>query len=462
MTRFKLAVASAAWVLACAGACHRASPPGDVLLVTVDTLRADHVGAYGYARDTTPNVDRFFAQGTIFETSYASTSYTPSTVISILSGLAPQQHRVRFFFELLSPDVELLVDRLPAEYQTAAVVSNGILTDEAIGLASRFDVYDDYVGESEGSARVMFERSARRTTDAVLRWLRDDRDPDRPAFVWVHYIDPHGPYAPRDEPPRRFDHAGRAEVERARVPDYAQLETDDALDYVDRYDEEIAYVDAEVGRLLEAWQAAVPRAEDALVIFTSDHGEALHEGRERWFDHGFHVWEALVRVPLMIRGPGFEAERIAARVSSLDLAPTILAFTGIDAPEALDGLDLARADDLPADRMIHVDSDRFAAVVHGDRKWVAGFGDGPDPTELHTLDLGADPDERALLDFDAESAAGQRLLEITRGDERRTRKQSWGARGQPLRQPKIDPRVTDEQREMLRSLGYVDDEGGDE
>ena len=154
-------------------------PAGDILLITVDTLRPDHLGLYGYERATSPNIDRHFANAAIFERAYATSANTSPSVISILTGQLPHDHGVRKFYQLLSDDVQLVTDLLPDAYQTAAFVSNIVLTDEAMGIARYFDHYDDHVDERE-STRKIFERSAQRTTDAALLWIAEHRDPERP------------------------------------------------------------------------------------------------------------------------------------------------------------------------------------------------------------------------------------------------------------------------------------------
>jgi len=175
-------------------------------LITVDTLRADHLGMYGYSRDTSPNIDRWFADSRVYQRAYATEAATAPSVASILTGRLPQHHRVRLFYQLLGREIPALPDILAgAGYQTAAVVSNLVLTDEAMGMASRFDSYDDFVDEPEPS-REVWERNARRTSDAAIGWLDDQRDPARPSFLWVHYMDPHGPYQAPEDRSTNFEH----------------------------------------------------------------------------------------------------------------------------------------------------------------------------------------------------------------------------------------------------------------
>ncbi len=237
--------------LAAASGCRGA--PGDVLLVSVDTQRADRVGLYGYERETTPHLDRWFADGAVYLRAYATSASTTPSVVSLLSGRPPHRHGVRLLLQLLPDELDLVTDHLPDRYQSAAFVSNAVLTDESLGIARRFDHYDDFVDEREPNL-LAFERNASRTTDAALSWLREERDPRRPLFLWIHYIDPHGPYRPPTKAGPRFSHEGERPLESERVHRF-QLEpgVTDALDYVDRYDEEVAYVDAQVGRLLEGY-----------------------------------------------------------------------------------------------------------------------------------------------------------------------------------------------------------------
>ena len=307
-------------------------PGGDILLITIDTLRADHLGSYGYERGTTPGIDRWFQDGAVFERAYATEASTAPSVISILSGLIPQEHGVRVFFQITPKETALIPDLLPDEYETAAFVSNTVLTDEAIGIAYRFDHYDDFVDERE-SDRLVFERNARRTTDAALAWLKSDRDAERPLFLWVHYIDPHGPYDPPPQWKRSFRHEGTAPVEVDRILPFQRVPgIDDALEYVDLYDEEIAYMDAHVERLLEGY-ASLAEIDDALLILSADHGETMIE-HESWFTHSYQVYEPIIRVPLLIRGPGVNRGRFNTLVSGVDLAPTLLRFAGVAPPDA--------------------------------------------------------------------------------------------------------------------------------
>jgi arylsulfatase len=322
----------------------------NVLLITVDTLRADHLGLYGYARPTSPRVDEWFADAAIFERGYATEANTSPSVVSILTGKFPFEHRLRLLYQLLPQDLRLLPDLLPDAYQSAAFVSNPVLTDEAMGIASHFDHYDDFVSEKIQSIWPRFERNAEETTDAVLAWLASDRAPERPLFLWVHFIDPHMPYDPPPSWTRTFTHEGSLPLDPERLPIPAAPSSGlDALDLIDLYDEEIAYVDSQIGRLLDGY-AGLADVDETLIIFTSDHGESMTE-HEYWFVHGYHVYEEIARVPFMIRGPGIEPGRRPGVTSGVDVAPTVLAFVGAAEPADISGLDL-RAPPMPGDGRI--------------------------------------------------------------------------------------------------------------
>jgi len=313
----------------------------NVVLICIDTLRADHLGLYGYSRNTSPRIDGFAADALVFERAYATAPFTSPSVVSILTGLYPQRHRVRLLWQKLDPQVVTVADWLKAaNYQTAAVISNLVLSAEGAGLAARFDHYDDAVDEPEPNRPEMLERKAARTTDAALDWLRNQREAQRPFFLWVHYIDPHGPYLPPDDAPMRFTHETAHPVNPESIADYARTGTStDGNDYVDAYDGEIVYTDREVGRLLDGLDDLGLGA-NALVILTADHGEFLLEREDLLFGHGFSVDEAVMHVPLIVRGPQLAAGRTADPVSVADITPSILQAAGLSIPPGLDGRSL--------------------------------------------------------------------------------------------------------------------------
>jgi len=451
----------AALAAAClVAACVPSPPPRpDVLLITVDTLRPDHLGLYGYPRSTTPNIDRWFAPARRFTRAYSTEANTSPSVVSLLSGRYPQDHGVRLLYQLVPDDLVLLTERLPPAYQTAAFVSNIVLTDEAIGLAKRFDHYDDFVADPE-PYREIYERNAAKTTDAVLAWLRDGRDAERPLLLWVHYIDPHGPYQPPDDWTFSFAHEGSVPVDRSRIHGY-QLEPglDDGLGYVDRYDEEIAYLDTHVGRLLDGYSERTD-ADDAWIFFTADHGESMME-HERWFTHGYHVYEEIIRVPLMIRGPGVDAGASERLASGVDLLPTILTAIGAERPDELAGVDLLGGERAPAERTVFAEGSQdrvqIRAAIQRDDKWMAAVGVGSGELKgVRYYDLASDPDELRPRPASAPQPALAELMRRIEADPDPAGRPAEFAKGLQLGAPKVAPRADEQARERLRALGYVE------
>lgn len=462
MTRARQWRVAAAALVGALAACGGSEPrPRDVVLITIDTLRADHLGIYGYPLETSPRIDEWFGSGRIFERSYSAEARTAPSVASLLSGRHPQDHGIRLFYQLAPEGLELIPDLLPEGYQTAAFVSNIVLTDEAMGIAEHFDHYDDFVSQRE-SKRVIFERNAERTNEAVLDWMRTERDPGRPLFLWVHYIDPHGPYRAPEDRPAEFEPAGERPIERERIARYMiEPGVKNGYEYVASYDEEIAYVDEHVGRLLDGLAGHLP-LDDSLVVLTSDHGETMME-HERWFSHGFNVYESIMRVPLLVRGPGAAPGRIPHLVSGIDVAPTILKFAGAPVPAGWEGVDLLSGAGLDADRVVFAEAaskdKQWRAAIHGDRKvrlTVTGERAVSDEVEY---DLERDPGEVAgASPSEPGRALVEELLTLVAADPDPAGVPAEYEKGTKLEHAKVDPRADDDALEALRALGYVEGE----
>jgi arylsulfatase len=434
----------------------------DIILITVDTLRPDHMSLYGYERPTTPHLDKFFRDGAIYTRAYATESNTPSAVASILSGLLPQEHGVRLFYQLLDDDIEILSQFLAPSHQTAAFVSNTVLTDEAMGMASRFDYFDDFVSSRE-SMRMIYERDARKTTNAALAWLRDQRDNDRPLFLWLHYIDPHGPYNPPRDWPRSFSHDVLLPIDpETTVPRYMIKPGADILYYVDAYDEEIAFVDHEVDRFLAGY-GGLKAIDEAMIVFTADHGETLME-HELWFQHGYNIYEELIRVPLALRGPGIEIGLHNELTSSIDLVPTILAYSGYSIPRWMRGRDLFAPLPVSTEQIVFAEAVtgkvQFRTAVQDKIKWVQTVFNENGKAVLGgngIYDLVTDAGETRLTPWpDRSSVAVQALLSLIEVDPDPAGRPSDLIHGQRLTGPKIAPSVSEKNLEALRSLGYVE------
>jgi arylsulfatase A-like enzyme/Tfp pilus assembly protein PilF len=276
----------------------------NVLLVTVDTLRADHLGAYGYAAARTPVVDRLAREGVLVQEAVVQVPQTRPSHASIFTGRNPYEHGIRDNASRpLKPGTLTLASVLRgAGYDTAAFIG-GFPVSRASGLDQGFSTYDDPFGTGEMATTHggEMERRAEAVVEPALRWLRRSRA--APFFAWVHLFDPHTPY----EPPAAF-------VNKARP-----------------YDGEVAYADAQIGRLL-AWLDQSGQRARTLVVVTSDHGEGLGEHGED--EHLFFVYDSTLRVPLILAWPGRlpAGARVTGQFRSIDLMATLLDLAGVPAP----------------------------------------------------------------------------------------------------------------------------------
>ena len=281
-----------------------------VLLVTIDTLRADRVGVYGLPDAATPTLDGLAASGVLFEQAIAAAPLTLPSHASILTGQYPPTHGVRHnaIFRL-GGEAETVAERFQASgVDTGAVIGAAVL-DPAFGLDQGFDVYDAKLPQERSAAAGFFERSAQGVTDAALSWLRRT---DGRFFLWVHYYDVHGSYHPPEPFKTRF----------AKRP----------------YDGEVAYVDQELGRLLQGLEQSGRRS-NTLVAVTADHGEGLGEHGEAY--HSYLIYDSVLHVPLLLSGPGVPAgRRVPSVVSTTGLAATLLHLAGLPALTKTDVGDL--------------------------------------------------------------------------------------------------------------------------
>jgi arylsulfatase A-like enzyme/Flp pilus assembly protein TadD len=287
------------------GAACGPAPASRILLVTIDTLRGDHLGYAGHDVET-PNLDRLAQSGAVFTRAIAAAPLTLPSHATILSGLYPTRHGARNNGTSSLPgEVETLAERLKgAGYSTAAFVGAFVL-DSRFGLEQGFDHYDDDLPEENPLSNAYYaERRAEKVVSRALDWARERED--QKLFVWVHLFDPHAPYLP----PPPFDRS-----------------------YADRpYDGEIAYVDRSLAPLLEAF-------EDGVTLVTADHGESLGEHGES--THALFLYDATLRVPLLLRAPGIEpGTRVEAQVRTADIAPTLLDLAGEAPRNELDGKSL--------------------------------------------------------------------------------------------------------------------------
>jgi len=310
----------------------------DVLLVTIDTLRADHLSFYGYERETTPHLAEWVDEATVFERCYTPLPLTDPTMSSIMTGLHPMRHGIRHVGQKLSPRISTLAEMLESEgYQTAAFVSrSGLLQETTLGRGfGAGNFVGGTVTRPDMSPRQAeaerWQRRADSVTEATVEWLR--ANPARPRFVWLHYFDPHAFYDPPEEFRDRFV-AGLApspaEDLRAwwgSVEDIGQT--------IARYDAEILTVDHFLAQVVSELKRQ-GRWDSTLVIVTSDHGESL--GEHGYMDHGEWLYEEQIHVALLMRWPGHvpAGRRVPQLVRSIDIAPTVLDLVGLRGEKAED------------------------------------------------------------------------------------------------------------------------------
>jgi arylsulfatase A-like enzyme/Flp pilus assembly protein TadD len=285
-----------------------------VVLITIDTLRADHLGCYGDAQARTPNIDRLAAEGTRFKTVVTAAPLTLPAHCSIMTGVYPMIHGVRDNVGYrLDPSTETLAQILKRNgYATGAVVGAYVL-DRSFGLGTGFDSYYDHFDAVAGRDTVNMADLKRRGAEVIdhgIAWMR--RVHRRPFFEWIHLYDPHDPYDP--PPPFKQQFADRP------------------------YDGEIAYVDQQLGRLFAFLKVAGLSA-NTIIVLTADHGESLGEHRE--LRHGYFIYNATASVPLIVKPVTGKPRVVSSVVRSIDIAPTILQLAGLPKGKAMQGTSLA-------------------------------------------------------------------------------------------------------------------------
>ena len=338
-----------ALIAAAPAACSQQSKverPPDVLLVTIDTLRADALGAYGATDTLTPNIDHLAEKGVVYEAATTPMPLTQPAHASILTGLYPDQHGVLTNHQVLPDTVVTLAEMLRGVgYQTAGFTGVRFLNRQA-GLAQGFDTFNGPVKKRAPRAKEVIDRAT--------AWLRC-ADPEAPILLWVHVYDPHQPYNPprnhrRDLDPKmeeRFPDIRWKVLNRVAQENDSDVPADVYRLALDYYRFEVEYTDYWVGRLLKNFNR-MRASRRSLVVLTSDHGECFENGF--YFEHADCLNEEALQVPLIVRYPGWTGAgvRVGRRVSNLDIAPTVLHQLSMPLPEDFAGLPLQR--DLAQDR----------------------------------------------------------------------------------------------------------------
>ena len=302
-------------------ATHKQRP--NVLMLSIDTLRADRVSAYGYERNTTPNMDRWIQGGIQFDTARTVEPLTSPALCSMLTSRHPHQHGSTRNGLRMRPGLDSLPRVLHAAgYRTTAFVGNWTLRDKLSGLGEHFEDYQEVLTRKRWFGLVRSEADASDITERTIGVLEShvETDQQRPFFVWSHYVEPHAPYKLHK---RFLPQLGIAAGDKIRDPD--------------RYDTEVAFVDESIGQVL-ASLSRLGLEENTIVVLVSDHGESF--GEHGYWGHGRNLFEQGLRIPMSITWPGhIRPIRIDAPALNLDLAPTLLGLLNLNAPPVFRGFD---------------------------------------------------------------------------------------------------------------------------
>ena len=440
-------------------------PARVIVLIVIDTLRADHVGAYGSILELTPNLDRLANRSFVFENAIATSSWTRSSVASMLTSRYPGSIRVLQREDAIAEEYATLPEILSREgWETFAVLSNG-----NAGPTYGFDrgfvrwVWPQVERGYPGDFRKVTAEGV--TLEALKALDEQERSASRrPFFLFVHYIDPHDPYLPQpgllpgSEPPGRFSGSRLDLKELDRLPPNERTTDDvDRIKYL--YAGEVKYCDGWVGKLVDELDRR-DTADQTMIIVTADHGEGLWDHRRR--DHGKDLYEEQIHVPLVVRYPGTserDARRIANPVSLVDIAPTILRSAGIARPTDFEGHDLTpltRGEARPEALQyiyseLDLDRKNYEAIRNGSSKLIRRRSRWEWLRHgLQVYDLAVDPKEQKNL--------AHRLTGPPEQGRLRAALDRWGhaiyARaggGRRVSTSDLDVRT----RDQLKALGYI-------
>ncbi len=441
----RIATRIALFALAAAALCPPLAAAPNILLVSVDTLRADRLSSYGYRRNTTPRVDALLARGVRFEDARTIEPLTAPALASMLTSLPPHEHGAsRNGLPARSKLVSFSKILGRRGYSTAAFVGNWTLQDRLTGLGEHFERYQSVLSRKRWLGMVKSEATAEDLNEQALDWLEGHLEAPRrkPFLLWVHYVEPHAPYQLHS-----------AMLEQLGIDFAAEI------DASERYDTEVAWVDARIGELLDAVFERVSR-EETLVVFVSDHGESL--GEHGYWGHGRHAYDATLRIPMGLVWEGrIEPGVLPEPALIVDLAPTLLSAAGLDTPEFFQGFDWLPVLDgeaaAPADRVMLFQAHRGTVLskenpakarqkgllevarIEGQRKEIVRVSKG----RRQVYDLAGDPGETDnLAEGEISPELASWLEEVRRGLEL--------ADGLP------PPALSDEDIEAMRALGYID------
>ena len=436
-----------------------------IVLISIDTLRADHVGCYGYGKDTTPHIDALAADAALFSNVYAPSSWTLPSHVSLLTSLSCFRHGVNQENDRMEETRSTLADALRTQGFLCAAVTGGGFLSPVFGFSKGFDVY------RQVESSLWTSDAAGQVAAAALEWL--DANKDRDFFLFVHTYQPHNPYIP----PAPYDTKFQDAPTSLRMIDlggrlggpggiFRSLPEDERRAIVGLYDGEVGYTDAALVGPLVSKLKALGLYDETLIVLTSDHGEEFYE-HGSW-EHGHALYDESLKIPLIVKFPGskFRGRRVGSFVRLVDIMPTILETYGIEAGGlGLDGrglLDVLRGRE-KGDRAILAylaggilksGVPARTCLTDGRTKIVlnrpygpdaAGFFLSPPPAvpEVEAYDLAADPGERKDIST-RKAGEAARLVAVMRKLE---------AKGRKPKGPKAE--IDADTKEKLRALGYI-------
>ena len=418
----------------------------NILLYVMDTLRADHLGVYGYSRPVSPQIDAFATEATVFDDAVAQSSWTRASMASIFTSLWPLQHATNRRADVLAPEALTLAELLSAAgYQTVAFAKNQNIFP-TFGFSQGFEDFN-----------AMWTKGKSQKINAkVGKWLKT-YDGDRPFFLYLHAVDPHVPYGPPEGFKYQFAKKSNDDLTLKRPPGpkiWKDLETDqqDRIlgHLLDLYDGEIAYNDSTFGQLLDLLREASVY-EETLIILLSDHGEEFQD-HGNW-QHGRNLFVENLHVPLLMRFPDRgHGVRVEQRVQHIDLLPTLLDYLGLGVPEFLEGssfLSWVTDAETPVNEpprpiysFLHLDGLPNVSVIEGDWKLVQNLNKG-EIAWTHLFNLADDPGEtrNRALERPILTSFLASLISSRRAEESRL------TAGEAV----LDERM----EEALKALGYI-------
>ena len=457
-------------VLACGSG--SPEPPRHLVIVSIDTLRADFLPIYGHPWVEASVLDRLAAEGAVFERHAAAAPTTLSSHTSLMTGQWPHTHGVPRNGFVVPRENRMLAEILrDADFETAAFVG-GYPLAQRFGFGQGFEHFSARFDPGTQLLPDGVSRAGESLTDDALAWLSAREDRTRRLFLFVHYFDVHGPFV-QPEPWNRMYRKDRLNVlgtlrdvreVRTMIRRDAELAPAASEALAAQYAAGITYVDHQLGRLVGAMRTS-GLLEETLFVVTSDHGETMaeHPGVETW-DHGKSVFETAMRIPLVVRRPGAAGGgmRVPELTSNVDVLPSVLELLGVATPDGIEGVSFAqrlRAESFDAHDVVFSEATKPARPeLERDGVWINAHTEKAAQGERYKLVLRPSTGERLL--FDLEQDPGEENDLLARGDEvaraaadrlaERLSGWSEGASGSVRRDPSPDA------RERLESLGYVE------